>query len=598
MAGAAAEWAPPQAPGPVAGEFRVLTRTGAAPQPVLRLSWDPAEPGDFLIAGYRVHRATEGGAWEARGAEGGLVKGPVWDDPVQPGEAYDYVVEAVDVKGLAGRRSRPSRFDLRTLPPALLAPPAPVGVSAVPRRDDVELVWDAGSPWVAPIRGYRVWAADSLEGLAGAAPVDLSGTSWVDSSSRPDALRWYAVASVDAAGRVSPLSATVSAKPTGTLPPGAPVGLTTRSRTERVLLAWEPAPPGTAPVTAYLLSRRWEGEEEWSFLARLGPERREYSDRAPGDRGYVYSLAAVDSEGNTGQAAYVGASPSAKPLNKTLVVLMPTAYANHKDRDRGLNLNVLFDFYVGSLYQSYTSPLTGLERTAQFQPLQVATVSTDAKWALLDDRGFVPGLATGFYSASLINFGQPSGSQTVGISSTGGGIRTLGNVYVAASKRFWPGERRASVHGGLFLGALADTLVREPLPPDWHLTARHLLPGGDLPQLLTRFVDPKLGAQVGQAPHLAFAGVQFPFTVPLGFRRWHTGLRMEYITPLAYRAEYAPSATGLPPPDAAPATQLPWLLNVHVDNLPLFGFEFGFFKIPGGFQLIAFYHIPDLTWSW
>jgi hypothetical protein len=151
------------------------------------------------------------------------------------------------------------------------------------------------------------------------------------------------------------------------------------------------------------------------------------------------------------------------------------------------------------------------------------------------------------------------------------------------------------LHGGVLVGGLANG-ISEALPTDWQLTARHLLPGGDLPTLMSRFLNPKLGAQVAQAPHMAFGGVQVPFTVPLIFTQWRTGLRLEYMAPLPIGAEYAPS--NLPAPAFDPATQLPWMLNVHVDNLPLFGFEFGYFHIPGGFQLIAFYHIPDLTWSW
>lgn len=589
---------PPQAPGAPSGSFVVLTRE-AGPIPMVRLQWAPSEAGDFLIAGYRLFRATPGGAWEARaGAAAGSqpIAGAGVDDPAEVGQVYDYAVEAVDAKGSVGPRSPVGRVDLSQLPPQLLAPPAPLGLTATARRSDVALQWERGAPWVAPISGYRLWRADSAEALAAAQPLELSGTSYVDTPPAPGTPRWYAVSSVDLAGRISPMSATLSAQATGTQAPGAPPGLTTRARTEKVALAWEAAPVGTAPVSAYLLRRREESVETWESVARLDATKREYTDKAPGDRGYLYALEAVDTEGNTGPASYVGASPSAKALNKTLVVIMPTAYANHRGTDRGLNLNVLFDFYVGSLFESYTNPTTRQTKTGQFQPLQIATVTSDTKWALLDDRGLIPGIAAGMYISALINFGQPTGTQTVGISSTGGGIATLGNAYAVISKRFWPGEPRASIHGGLFYGGLADSIAQEPMPKDWRLTARHLLPGGDFPSLLSRFVDPKFGARVGQAPHMAFGGLQLPFTVPLLFTRWQSGLRLEYITPLAFNVEYAPST--LPPPAQDPATQLPWLLNVHIDNLPLFGFEIGYLQLPGGFQVIAFYHIPDLTWSW
>jgi hypothetical protein len=522
------------------------------------------------------------------------------EDPVKVGEVYEYVAEAVDVKGRAGLRSAVGRLDLSALPLALLAPPAPEGLTAASKRREVALNWNPAPAWVAPISAYRLFRAADAAGLAQAAGVEVTGTAFVDEPAEAAKDQVYAVASVDVEGRVSALSVSAVGRATGTLPPGVPVALTTRSRTEKVGLAWQPALEGTAPISGYVLTRREESEEAWSRVALLGPSATAYTDVAAGDRGYVYALAAFDSEGNTGSSAFVGASPSAKVWNKTLVVVMPTAYANNKNSDSGLNLNVLFDFYVGSLYETYTSPVTGQSRTGLFQPLQIGTVTTDTKWALLDDEGLVPGIATGLYISALINFGQPSGAQTVGVSSSGGGINTLGNVYAVVSKRFWPGEPRAAIHGGLLYGKLADYLTSEPTPKDWRPTIRHLTPGGDLPSLFTRFVDPKLGAQVGQSPHMVFAGLQVPFTVPLIFTKWRTGLRLEGMMPLPDDAEYAATATAATAANSPlPARDnLPWMLNIHIDNLPLFGFEFGVFQYNGGFQLIAFYHIPDLTWSW
>jgi hypothetical protein len=564
----------------------------------LRLHWAPAEPGDFLIAGYRLFRATGDGSWQRRGqnpSDDRPIQATSFDDAVRVGEDYAYVVEAIDVRGHIGARSPAGHFDLRSLDPALLRPPAPSGLSATSRRNDVFLNWDPGVAWVAPVSAYELWRASSPEGLASAAPIVVTQTSYTDQPPQQGKMLWYAISQTDAEGRLSARSLTVSGMASGVLPPGIPRNLTTRARTEKVSLSWDASAEGTAPVTGYLLRRREEGSEVWHLLATLEKDKRDFTDKAAGDRGYLYSLAAFDAEGNTGAAAYVGASPTAKILNKTLVVLMPTAYANNKDHDYGINENVIFDFYVGSLYESYQNPITGQNKSGEFQPLQIATVTTDTKLALLDDRGLIPGLAAGLYISALINFGQPTGAQTVGISSTGGGIATLGNAYAVLSKRFWPGEPNASVHGGIFIGGLADSAA-SAVRPDWELTTRHLLPGGDIPSLLSRFVDPKVGARVGQAPNMAFAGLQLPFTLPLGFTRWHTGLRAEYITPLPEKAEYAPST--LPAPSADPATQLPWLLNVHIDNLPLFGFEFGYFQYPGGYQVIAFYHIPDLSWSW
>jgi fibronectin type 3 domain-containing protein len=409
---------------------------------------------------------------------------------------------------------------------------------------------------------------------------------------------YYAVTSLDRAGHESPMSVTVLARATGPLPPGRPMELTATSKTEQVILNWEPAAPGTADLSGYILNRRATDSETWRKVAMLGVSDTTYSDSLDGGS-YIYRLSAYDAVGNTGEAAYIGANPVDKILNNTLIITMPTAYANNPGRDNGFNLNVLFDFYVGSLFESYTNPITHAPQSSIFQPLEIGTVSTDLKYAFLNDTGWVPGFAVGLYTSALIGFGGGN-AETVGISSSGGNLATLGDVYAVVSKRFLPSNPNAAVHFGYMHGDLSQDLTENPIPSWAWPTIGHLTPGGAVPELLSSFVDPALGQAVGQSPNMVYFGLQFPFTVPLGFTDWRSGLRLEVLLPLAWEAEYPPSE---PAGDTAtengnPASQLPYLINIHVDNLPLFGFEFGVFKFSGGYEVIAFYHIPDLNWAW
>jgi hypothetical protein len=584
----------PKAPGQPEGSFWVLTRSTQAPLPVARLRWKAAEPGSYLIKGYRLFRAEAGGPWAQRGE---LVGGYGTDDEVAAGRQYQYQVEAVDVKGHQGPRSPALDLDLRQPPAELLAPRMPASLTAYAGKSTVKLLWAAAPAWVAPVSGYRVYRADLQ---ADAAPVQLSETAAVEYTDTPPAIArdyHYSVRTVDRDGRVSLEAATATAGASGALPAGAPAGFTASAKVEKVMLSWSAALPGTAPVTAYVVRRRSEDSDQWQTVALLPATMTAHTDKADGDQGYLYSVAALDSEGVTGTAAYAGASPTSKIWNKTAVILMPTAYANYKGGDRGLNLNVLFDFYVGSLYEGFTNPVTGFTKNGLLQPLQIATVTSDLKYGLLDDRGLIPGLAVGLYTVALIPFGNPGGGQSVGVSSAGGNISTLGNVYGVISKRFWPGKPRAAVHAGFMLGKIADGLASDPTPKDWRPTLRHLSPGGDVPLLLNRLVDPKLGATVAQSPHMVFGGVQVPFSLPLIFTTWNTGLRVELMAPLPDAADY-PANTTLNGPARQPSEMVPLMANIHIDNLPLFGFEFSFFQYQGGYQVIAFYHIPDLTWTW
>jgi hypothetical protein len=143
-----------------------------------------------------------------------------------------------------------------------------------------------------------------------------------------------------------------------------------------------------------------------------------------------------------------------------------------------------------------------------------------------------------------------------------------------ASKSFGP---RRAVHFGFMRGSMAEDFVRK-LPPSWELTIRHLTPGGDVADLLTSLVDPSIPVTVDSSPDLFFAGLQLPFTVPLGFGSWRTGLLAEALAP--YRVEGD--------------DKLPWMVNFHVINMPLFSadqFMFSYFKFYQGYEIAGFYNV-------
>ncbi|HTB35053.1 MAG TPA: hypothetical protein VNZ54_00285 [bacterium] len=588
----------PQAPGAPSGSFQLLTATGQAPRPVVSLSWSAAEPGNYLIKGYVVLRKEEGSAQAEPRNGAAPLNDLAFADAVDLGKAYRYQVQAVDVKGRPGALSQPFGIDLSEVPEEELAPPAPQGVSATSRRSTVFLSWSPMAAWLAPVSDYRLYRARRPRDLAASEPLTLpaSASSFEETPTARGKDWWYALQVEDQTGRLSPMSVTVSGRATGTLPP-ALVGITATAGVEKVELDWLPARQGTAAVSAYLLQRRSLPDGSWHRPVVLAPGASTYNEGVDGGQEYLYRVAAVDAEGNTGTWVFASASPTAKAWNKSQVVLMPTAYINDPFRDHGISLAVLFDFYVGSLYETYTSPETGHQEVGVFQPLQIGTVTSDVKWAMLDDQGWIPGLAVGLYTSALISFGSGNAS-TVGVSSTQGGLQTLGDVYAVMSKRFWPGHPQDVFHAGIMVGKIADSLGGDNTPEGWRLTLRHLSPGNDFPTLFTHFVDPKLGAVIAQSPDMAFAGLQAPFTVPLGFTRWHTALRLEAMVPLPFHAEYEPVVQGTPLPTASASSQLPWMMNIHLDNLPLFGFEFGLLEYAGGLQVIAFYHVPDLSWNW
>ncbi|MES2202508.1 MAG: hypothetical protein V4498_09670 [candidate division FCPU426 bacterium] len=555
-----------------------------AGRPMAMLSWQGSKANTFLVKNFRLLKKTPlDPAFKMVPGFMALTQTSTVD-PVEIGKSYEYSLIAYDVKGNSSAASAPVPLDLSAVDEKLLAPRAPRDLTATSGMDLVRLRWSPPQAWYAPISSYRVLRDRQtlVQGLVANVFQDLSPT--------PKTEFLYQVQAVDKDGRASELSLTVTGKATGVLPPGAPQELTAVAKTEKVVLSWGPSEPGTSPISSYLITRTIEpgGDEKVPQVKKVKPldrNRSSYTDSVEGERFIAYEIRAVDTAGNTSEAATLRTWVEPKPFNRTAVLLMPTAYTNNPGRDGGMNINVLFDFYVGTLYDSYFSERTQKANSGVFQPLQIGTVTGDLKYGFLEETWATPALAAGFYGAAIIKIGSPDSSQSVGASSSGGDIATLGDVYLVASKRFGP---RSAVHLGAMRGKLSDDLTALA-PAEWAPTLRHLTPGGDFPALMNRFLDPKLGAQVRSAPHLLFAGVQFPFSL-LG---WKTGLKTELMVPVF--PEF-PNPRG----ESLETTQalLPMMLNFHIDNLPLFGFEFSIFQFRNGWEWIAFYHLPDLTWSW
>jgi hypothetical protein len=586
---------PPAAPQSLIGSFSLLTSAASPAKPTVELDWEASEDGTYVVQGYRILEHVVGSE-DTKALPGGsqLYAETVAYADVEIGKSYEFTAVAVDSKGNSSLASAPYDLDLRNLEPALLAPRAPKNLTATSQRISVKLKWDVPDAWLAPLSGYKVYR--------GATSVTFTTATAYEDISPPTKVEYiYHVESIDSAGKASAPSLTVSAQATGAMPPSAPGHLSATVKPESVALAWDKSDPGTAPVTAYLLSRitePGEGEsgEHTKKFAPLNLSRTSYSEGIEGDHFYRYELQAADLEGNTSLASKLRVWVPSKPYNKTSILLMPTAYSNLPDRDTGFNVNVLFDLYIGELYETYASPDTHATTTSFFQPLQstgeLGVVTLDLKDSLVPETWITPAMSLGFYGAGLVPFGGQT-SQQVAVSSSGGGFQTVGNLYAAVTKKF--GFRR-SLTVGFMLGNLSDSLV-SIAPSDWALTLRHITPGGNYPDLFQHFVDPALGTGVPSAAHMLYAGLEFPFTVPFGFARWKTGLKLELMKPM-YAGLVEPNSGGYTYPNQAAAeAALPLIWNFHIDNLPLFGFEFSVFQFTGGVEWIAFYHIPDLTWS-
>ena len=583
---------PPDTPQGLSGAFRFA---GAGAKPSLDLGWEPSFPRSYLLLGYRIYRR-EGGVSGTATTLGSTDRGP-WQDnhysdseQLDMGKAYAYQVQAVDAKGNSSGMSAPCAFDLATVPSEQVAPLPPKGLTARAGRSSLRLAWQPSMGRASALSDYLVFRATGAATLPKLArPLTITSATEVDDTPPAEAQPYtYVVCARDIQGRISSASLTLTTGATGTLPPAPPSKFTALAGEIRVDLSWQAAEPGTAPVSAYLVTRYAPDAKPHDFLPIPAAVSKTSYTLGDGDLDakalYRYSVRTQDLEGNTSEAVYVAAFTLPERLDKSNVILMPTAYSSDQEHDLGVNLNVAFSYFIGALYESYDDPVSERTKINFFQPVRIGTFSIDVKDCFYPDHELLPGLAAGYYTMALINTSQPASgsSQQAGVSSSGNSqtFDTMGGAYLVGSKRL---GQWATLHAGAMLGNLAND-VTGAAPQAWGPTLRHMLPGDNIPDLFPQLIDSGLsvsGTAQATTPYLGYVGFQAPFSLPLGFTTWHSAMRAEFISPI---------------PDGK-ESWLPWMVNLHFDHLPLFGFEFSYFHFYQGYQVLAFYHFHDLNWT-
>ena len=170
-------------PGPTEG----IGATGAAGAASVRLSWEPATPGDARVVGYRVFRD---------GATFGQTKETFADVKVSSNRSYALTVAAVDARGKLGRTS-----ETVTVTTGHEPPPAPGALTAIDVDEGaVTLGWSPSVPPRGRVVGYRVFRDDKLVR-------QIEGTSYRLTNLAASTRHRLTVVAVDSLGYLSAPSA-------------------------------------------------------------------------------------------------------------------------------------------------------------------------------------------------------------------------------------------------------------------------------------------------------------------------------------------------------------------------------------------------------
>ncbi len=269
------------------------------------LTWNKNPEANNQVTRYSVYR---GGTRISQPATSSAATTSVTDSGLPNGTAVTYRVTAVDANGA---ESTPTAV---TSTPVDSVDPAPVSQLGASGTTD-----GSGRVVLAWTRSGSSDAATTVVSRNGreVARLAVTATGWTDTTSLVDQTYSYAVGVVDDDGRTSRNDPSASARPTDTLAPAVPTGLTAIRGDGRVDLRWTASTEGD--LAAYQVVR------DGSVVTTVNAPATSYADTGlTNDSEYRYSLTAVDTHGNASAAS--SPAVSATPTDLTAPAV-PTGLA-------------------------------------------------------------------------------------------------------------------------------------------------------------------------------------------------------------------------------------------------------------------------------
>jgi fibronectin type 3 domain-containing protein len=211
----------------------------ASPAPPTGVSTTPGDGQVTLTwasqadaASYNVYWSTSSGVSPAHGTKVPDVTAPYVQSGLVNGNAYYYVVTAVNALGESG----PSTQAVGSPAAPTAVPAAPTGVAATAGESQVTISWDS----VSDATSYNIyWSTSSGVAPATGARLPTNTASYVQAALIDGTTHYYVVTAVNALGEGAP-SAQVSATPApATASPAAPMGVTAVAGDGQVTISWD-----------------------------------------------------------------------------------------------------------------------------------------------------------------------------------------------------------------------------------------------------------------------------------------------------------------------------------------------------------------------
>jgi hypothetical protein len=416
--------------------------------------------------------------------------------------------------------------------------------------NSIKLNWDAAAKANIYYNVYRATAAD----YAVQNEKKLSKNEFIDSKINSATVYYYKVEATDLSNNAY-MSATRQVKSADLFMPNPPQGFKAYQDVQQIVLKWSAAPQTSFPVSGYNIYRG-KTEDKQDFVKFLPYTKQSINDDDidPAVR-YYYKLNTVDVKGNESKFTDT-ASSMAYPPQRTGLVLMPTGYRNNIYDNMGLNVDLGFSYYIGSLYGAHDVQPYG-KGTDNISKIGIWLLNLDGKFTIFNEYERWPSLGLGISYTVLMQDSIGGNSDVRSKQATfsvGQSILTLQGIYLSTSKKL-PYDN--TVHGGFSMGINKRGMA------------------AFLPYLASSFVDS--GSSRGADTNLDLRNSYFfGYSRPL-FNKM--GFRVEYMVPIDVNRSI----------NANPVLPDNYIINTHIDRL--FNFDIGYLHYTGGYAWVGYINL-------
>jgi hypothetical protein len=414
----------------------------------------------------------------------------------------------------------------------LMSPAEALALTLTASAEEVVASWGNTAVGWKNFGGYLLLRGDADHEPSQQNTLPVAVNTYRDTSVTPKAMYLYQVVVVDTNGNSLISSDIEKTRLAPSVPPDTPANVQASAEEERARIVWNPVQRSSHAIAGYAVYRSNSIGAEGAWINKKIITKSEfYDDNGEYGRQYSYQVAAVDSWGVTGEASTT-ITAYARRRSRSGLVLMSTAYRGFGRTDPGLNGDLQFTYFIGTLYGEQDKSLSPL--ALYLDPISLWLLTADAKYTPFTEENAPLALAVGGKGSLSLFAGQQSSTGGSFTFSQKSSFNTLWGGYLALSRSFGP--------WGLHTGYLYGT-------------------EGNAVYYLSKYLEPTA------TQNLVYAGIDFPIV-----RRMNVAVEVLY------------------PMDAQGKSALhPLVINTHVDRL--FNFDISYLRWDQGWALLGYFNL-------